>query len=455
MDIFHAIFPADPVNILYLAHRIPFPPTKGDKLRVFRHLERLRRRHKVWCACFVDDPGDFRWVGPLRAYCQDLIAIPLNRRIALARGAWGLLKGGTLTEAFYLDPRMHRALRDWERVIQFDVAIAFSSSMVQYARQVSASRRVLDLCDSDAGKWLDYSTRSPFYSRWAYRRESMRLGELERATPSRFDEVLVISESEKRALCGAGESQHVHVVTNGVQLPDLPEPASAASAIGDACPYRPPVVGFLGVMDYPPNVDAVTWFARRGWPAIAERYPRAEFRVAGRNPTGVVRRLARIPGITVVGEIDDVWSEIAQWDVVIAPLRIARGLQNKVLEGMAAAKPVVLTSKAADGINARDGMEFLIADTIDQMRERVFSLLDNPMLRNQIGKAARQYVAQHHKWDTVLDQMEWLITGAKERSIATIEVVPTRKADEVLAANISPSVSSMDSPPIPSFSAQD
>lgn len=397
------------MNILYLVHRIPLPPDKGDKLRSFRQFEHLTRRHRVWCACFVDTPSDTQYVKPLRGYCKDVAAIRLKRAPAMLRGVAGLARGKTLTESFYSHAAMRAALRKWCDSIQFDVVVAFSSSMAPYALEVPAARRVLDLCDLDSRKWLDYAAVSHGPARWLYRTEGHRLALKERAWLNAFDATFVITESEAAPLQGAAPPGKLHIIGNGVSLPD---PSGNGSRIGNwglpigdwglgysgaptdhrqstidnpqsAIPNRKSVresslrstVGFVGVMDYRPNVDAVCWFVSNCWREIRAACPEAVFRIVGRSPTQRVHKLANVPGVQVVGGVEDVTSEVRRFDVSVAPMRIARGLQNKVLEAMAVARPVVLTSKAAEGIAAGHDEEYLVADRPADIVDGVVRLL--------------------------------------------------------------------------------
>ncbi|MFQ5461305.1 MAG: TIGR03087 family PEP-CTERM/XrtA system glycosyltransferase [Phycisphaerae bacterium] len=390
------------MNILYLAHRIPYPPNKGDKLRAFRQLERLARSHRVWCACFVDTPSDRQYVDGLRDYCQDVIAIDVHALVASVIGLGGLLCGGTITERFYRNAEMDAALRSLTGRVAFDVAVAFSSGMAPYALAVPAGRRVLDLCDVDSLKWQDYAaaTRPPIA--WAYRTEGRRLARREVAWIDAFDATLLITPAEAGHLPPGADSSKIHVVGNGVHLPPLRRDRG----------HRPgPTVGFVGMMDYRPNVDAVEWFCCECWPAVRRRWPSATFRIVGRRPVRSVQRLADLPGVSVVGEVESVQQELARFDVSVAPMRIARGLQNKVLEAMAAALPVVLTTEAAEGIDGVSGQEFFIEDDPAAMASRVSGLLGDALRRWRVGRAARRYVDAAHAWERQLDRFEVLVTG--------------------------------------------
>ncbi|MEK6797556.1 MAG: TIGR03087 family PEP-CTERM/XrtA system glycosyltransferase [Planctomycetota bacterium] len=392
------------MNILYLAHRIPYPPNKGDKLRAFRQIERLSREHRVWCVCFVDRPGDFQYVEDLRRHCAEVIAVELRPRTATLRGAASLLFGGMVTTGYYACGAMREQLRQLKRRVRFDAIVAFSSSMARYARMVPARRRILDLCDCDSQKWLAYADRHAGPMRRLHALEGRRLARMERACLNEFDAAIVITDSEAATLAPFAPPGRLHVVGNGVHLPD--------DRLLERDKHRfPPIVGFVGVMDYWPNVDAVKWFVEECWPAIRQAHPAAVFRIVGRCPTRGVRRLAKTPGVQVVGEVDDVGWEVRRFDVSVAPLRIARGLQNKVLEAMAYAKPIVLTTGAAEGIIGRSGEHFLTADSPQAFIQHVRILLDNQAERERLGAAARSLVAARYRWDDVLDAFDRIVTS--------------------------------------------
>jgi sugar transferase (PEP-CTERM/EpsH1 system associated) len=389
------------MNILYLAHRIPYPPNKGDKIRAFRQIERLARNHRVWCACFVDSPGDLQYIDSLSAYCEDVAAVRLNRARAAIRGLGGMIRGGTVTETFHKADTMTAAVHRWTTAVKFDAVVAFSSGMAPYAFLVPAARRVLDLCDLDSRKWLDYSAASRGPARWLYRMEGTRLAAREREWLDVFDATVLITEAEAAALRNTSSQHKLHIVGNGVVLPDVTTGCQNAAN---------PTVGFVGVMDYRPNVDAVQWFVTECWPRIREAHPQAIFRIVGRTPARRVRRLVHVPGVQVVGEVDDVQTELRRFDVSVAPMRIARGLQNKVLEAMAAAKAVVLTRQAAEGISGGDGREYLIADCPGEIASGVSRLLGDEAERHRIGLAARRFVAINHCWERELARFELIVT---------------------------------------------
>lgn len=418
------------MNILYLAHRIPFPPDKGCKLRAFRQLEFLAYRHRVWCACFIDDPSDLVHVLPLRNHCHELGMVALHRRRAIVRGLCGLACGSTFTEAFYHSPRMTRLIHQWAQIVRFDAVVAFSSSMAPYALRTPAARRVLDLCDLDSGKWRDYAAASGPSLKWLYRTEAQRLAQRELDWIFQFDAATLITRREADLLPPVARAS-VHLISNGVNLPkSQDEPPGTCAAIHSSprtngllrrqqptqsiSADRPSptfILGFLGQMNYQPNVDAVCWFARECWPAIYSRFPGAIFRIVGRRPVRAVRRLARMPGMEVTGEVPDAAAAVARFDISVAPLRIARGLPNKVLEAMAAGKPVVVTSAVAASLEIAHEREALVADDPAAFIAAIMRLLDHPALRMRLGTAARDFVRHHHRWGHELTRFEMLVTG--------------------------------------------
>lgn len=389
------------MDILFLAHRIPYPPNKGDKLRAFHELSALAGQHRVVCACFVDDRADWKHVSALRQHCGEVVAVPLRPSMARLRGLWSQTRGGTVTEGFYRSGAMHRALKALLASRSFDAVVAFSSSMAGHALSVPAQRRVLDFCDLDSQKWLAYAERARWPMRRLYEIEGRRLACCERAWLKSFDACLVISRAEARGswLEGSGDSSaagaenlpaNLHVVGNGV---DLPPPVRNLEHREHGC-----TVGFVGQMDYWPNVDAVCWFVERVWPGVMAVDPAARFRIVGRAPTDAVLRLSRHPGVEVVGEVEDVLAEVASFDVSVAPLRIARGLQNKVLEAMACERPVVLTKAAASGLDGLDGQHFVVSDSATALATHLAVLLRDAAARKRLGVQARAFVERHHDW---------------------------------------------------------
>ncbi|NOT02511.1 MAG: TIGR03087 family PEP-CTERM/XrtA system glycosyltransferase [Phycisphaerales bacterium] len=417
------------MKILYVAHRLPYPADKGDKIRSCHQLEYLAARHDVWCAAFFDDPADATHVPTLRRWCAGVHAVPLSRSVAAVRGALRLAVGGTITEGFYRNREMSDVLRRWSAAVEFDAALFFSSGVAPYRDAVRARRVVLDLCDCDSLKWQAYAERASGLRSWLYGTEAHRLRRRESHWLGAFDACTVVTRGEADALrrTGAIRGTGVPPVTTGARLPrhDSPDALSdRLHIIGNGAdigmePLRTadradPVIGFVGQMDYAPNIDAVRWFADCVFPVVRNRAPNATLEIVGRAPTRAVRTLAGRENIRVTGAVPDVRPRLERFAVSVAPLRIGRGIQNKVLEAMSAARPVVLTSISAAGIDAVAGRHFLIADDPQSYADAIVRLLNAPAERAAIGAAARAWVAQNASWPHELARLESLLTGGSQ-----------------------------------------
>jgi len=303
---------------------------------------------------------------------------------------------------------------------EFDGVLCFGSGMARYGLQARAGRRTLDLCDVDSAKWSDLAARRMGPSRWLYSREAERLGRHECKLAEEYDSVVLISEEERALFRNLAPHAATHVVGNGVD-----------ACQGEACgpPACDPVMAFVGAMDYWPNQDAVLWFAEDVWPLLRQRVPDAEWIIVGRNPSRRVCRLANRAGITVTGSVPEVHSYLRGARVVIAPLRAARGVQNKVLEGMACGRPVVATSHAATGISAHGAPGLEVVDTPGEMVAALEALLTEPGRAEQAGAAARAWVAEHFDWDDRLARLDRILTGETEDGDVPSEpaIVPSRE----------------------------
>jgi len=390
------------MRILYVAHRIPYPPDKGDKIRSFHQVQYLARRNEIWCAFFVDRPEDMKYVQVLRQWCAFVAPIPFMRSKAAILGVAGLLWNATATECYYQSKLMARILRQWSAQTEFDAALFFSSGMAQYRDCVTSQRAVLDFCDWDSLKWSDYARHAQGLKSLLCNIEAGRLRKREAKWIGQLDASVVITDRERTDAPPSVDRERIHVVGNGVDAG--PEPTMPAC---DA----PPRIGFVGQMDYPPNVDAVCRFATDVFPIIKREVPAAEFVIIGRAPSRPVRYLQRRPGVHVTGWVECVRHEIEQLAASVAPLRMGRGLQNKVLEAMAAARPVVASPLATRGIDADPGRHLLVADDPDSFARDVINLLRHPARRSEIGQAARCHVMRRYDWERELAKLETLLRG--------------------------------------------
>ncbi len=383
-------------NVLYLVHRVPYPPDKGDRIRSYHLLRYLSRRASVHLACLADEPVPAEATAALKALCARLSIVPLGNWSRWLRAPGSLLSGRTISEGVFHSPALVEVLRGWAKETAFHVTLASASSMVPYQRldELSAVPAVVDLMDVDSQKWLDYAAAERGFRARLYQTEGRRLRELEQTLPSWARAVTLVSDAEADLFRQFCSWDGVHAVTNGVDL-DYFRPA-------DPPPDENGCV-FVGALDYRPNVDAACWFGKEVWPMIRRRRPEARLRLVGRQPAPEVSRLAQVPGIEVVGQVPDVRPYVAASAVAVVPLRIARGIQNKVLEAMAMAKPVVASPQGLTGLSNKLDLPALTASSGSEWVEHVVRLLENPGLRRQLGAVGRSYVEANHDWERCLE----------------------------------------------------
>ena len=389
-------------KLLFLSHRIPYPPDKGDKIRAWHILRHLMQSYEVFVGCLVDDPADWAHVPALRARCADLGCFPLNPRWQKLRALSRLRPGKPLTLDYFHSPRLLRWVLDTIERERIDRIFVFCSAMVPYVIDAAGAHRVLDFIDADSSKWTEYAERSRWPMNWVWAREGRTLLRFERLAARSFDHSLFVSEDELlhfRSLVPESVGR-TSFISNGVDFRHF----SPSHPFDDPFPTGGARIVFTGAMDYRPNIDAVSWFAREVMPALRDRGPPPGFWIVGANPAEEVRRLAALPGVHVTGRVPDTRPYLAHADVVVAPLRIARGIQNKVLEAMAMGRPVVATPQAFQGIRAEPGHDLLIADDAASLARRVTEVLDG--LHPMLGRRARSMVETRYDWSTTLAPLD-------------------------------------------------
>lgn len=395
-------------EVLFLAHRIPYPPDKGDKIRSWNMLQRIAERATVHLGAFVDDPADLQHLPMLRKLCGgDVKLIPISKRQRWRRMLGGYFRGEALSLSVYRDSAMAGWTRDLMRRRKVGGIFCFSGQVAPYALQhLTGDRKtVMDFVDIDSEKFREYASEATGWRRRIYARESRLLLAFEKYVARQFGSSLFVSEAEAAAFRKlAGSWAHtVKVIGNGVDHAHF-DPETVPAKLGPG-----PVVLFAGAMDYKPNIDAAVWFAATSWPLVRARYPSAAFVIAGSNPTAEVKKLGGKGGIIVTGRVPEMPPYLSAADVVVAPLRLARGIQNKVLEAMAMAKPVVATSAAFEGLHATPGTHLLIADDPTAIARDILALLSDRDRRMAMGHAARRHVIEHYDWNACLAPLDALL----------------------------------------------
>ncbi len=393
--------------LLFLVHRIPFPPNKGDKIRSFHILQFLSRQYDVYLGAFIDDPQDEQYRSKVTAFCKNAHLEALNPAMAKIRSLSGLLSNNALSIPYYSSSEMQKWVNSTLQSHQIKKVLAFSSPMAQFVEHLSDGvLKIMDFVDIDSDKWKQYCKTHKGLMSWVYAREAKQLFKYEKHIACLFDASLFVSDQEAHMFktLAPESAAKVHGVSNGVDTdyftPDF----------SDNSPYQnnKKVLVFTGAMDYWANCDAVIWFANEIFPLLYKVDKNYEFYIVGSKPTETVQALSSLPGVTVTGRVEDIRPYIKYAHLCVAPLRIARGIQNKVLEAMAMGKAVVATSNAIEGIQLPEKLTQWVADS-EQAQAKIIGKLADDKLRNTIEKEAGQWIKNSYSWDFTLKPLAQLM----------------------------------------------
>lgn len=405
-------------DILFLCHRIPYPPNKGDKIRAYHWLRALSARHRVHLGTFVDDPADWSHRDALTELCTDQCYRPLPALRAKARSLNGLWRGEALSFGYYRDRTMTRWVRRVLGQRRIDAVFVFSSTMAPYALEAGDDvRRILDFVDVDSDKWQQYAASCRPPMRWVYAREAKRLLQGERMLAARFDASVFVSEAEADFFRRAAPevAERVHALGNGVDAAYFDPGLEYDNPYGD---QAGPQLVFTGAMDYGANADAMAWFVDAVLPRIRETLPEARLSIVGTRPTSRVRALAASPGVHVTGAVPDVRPYLAHADAAIAPMRIARGIQNKVLEALAMGRPTVMTEQAAAGLTPVSAQVAPVADTAEAFARAVVEIVGRRNDGTDTASQARDYVLRHYGWEARFAELRSLVGVGESDEVA-------------------------------------
>ncbi|NRA55674.1 MAG: TIGR03087 family PEP-CTERM/XrtA system glycosyltransferase [Gammaproteobacteria bacterium] len=393
--------------LLFLCHRIPFPPNKGDKIATFNLLKYLSKRYQVHLGYFIDDDHDIQYIEKLRPYCVSSFDLNICDKRQAVSGVNALLSNSSISTSHYRST----AFQNWvdRTIAQFKInkLYVYSSAMAQFIDHARYQKktRILNMTDIDSDKWRQYAQSKPWYTKWIYAREHRQLGKYEQQVLQNFNAVTLVTEQEAELFCQMSPplmNNKIHTLTNGVDTDYFSPNADFEQLIASEAP----ILCFTGAMDYWANVDAMLWFCDHIWPQILKQHPQCQLYIVGGNPTAKVMALAQRQGVTVTGRVPDVRPYLEVCQLVVAPMRIARGVQNKVLEAMAMAKPVVMTSMAQEGIKINQQQAGLVIDEPMQMAQSINKLLSGPSACYQHN---RQWILNHYSWDGALKTLPSLI----------------------------------------------
>lgn len=401
-------------TILYLAHRIPYPPNKGDKIRSFNEIIYLAREHTLHLACLVDDPRDLEHLGVLQELCSSVSHELINPRWNKLKTLPNLFTGMPLSVPYFYSPKLQADVDRIFREQQIDLVFCFSSPMAEYVFQsghyrdgrMGNAQLVMDFVDVDSDKWRMYAGFSSFPMSAVYRREWRRLQAYDSRVGQAFDRSIFVSDKEVELFRSFCPQARTSAIANGVDIEYFAAVETLRQRANGA--GKAPTVLFMGAMDYYPNEDAVVYFAEEIWPLVKAVFANARFIIAGSKPTEKVKALAQADrSITVTGFVADIRPYLAQADVFVAPFRIARGIQNKVLEAMAAGVPVVARPEAAQGFGNQD-LPLQVESSSERFAASTIELLQNEGKRTAMALEAQRFVRNSYCWDTSMANLQRL-----------------------------------------------
>ena len=393
-------------DLVFLAHRFPYPPDKGEKIRSWNMIRHLARSWRVHLGCLSDNPDDAGHLDAVRAVCAEVASFPVVPRQQKLRALARLRPGRPLMIDYY----GHAGLAAWvNRTLAAHpdaVGFAYSTPMAEYFRG-RRIKLVLDMVDVDSEKFAAYAEQARPPMRWVWAREARTLLAYEDRAARRANLALLVSAAECRRFdaLAPGSAGRVLPLQNGVDL-DYFHPAHGFDR---PWPDAAPRLVFTGHMDYPPNAEAAIWFAEQVMPLLRGTAMAPRFVVVGANPGLAVQKLAAQQDIEVTGRVPDVRPYLAHAAAAVAPLRIARGIQNKVLEAMAMGRPVVASLPAFEGIEATPGRDLLVADDPAGLAAAVAAVLAGA--HPGLPAAARAAMEAGYAWSAVFARLDGLIDG--------------------------------------------
>lgn len=398
-------------DILMLCHRIPYPPDKGDKIRSYNFLMHLLRSGwRVHLGALVDEPGDLEHVEVLQRLCASVKLVSVSPLLKKIVSATGVLRGCAMSVEYFRNTPLQKWVDERCKALQLHAVLCVCAPMAEYVfRNALLSQAyedrmpllLMDFMDVDSEKWRDYAASSAFPMSSVYGLEAWLLRRYEQKIAERFHHVLLVSDEEATLFRErVSVKGHVSGLSNGVDM----------EVFAAMPPVRNRRMFFCGAMDYLPNIDAVEWFVQSVFPRIRKEMPDAEFVIVGSKPSARVRLLGDVEGVTVTGKVPDVRPYAREAALCVVPLRIARGLQNKVLEAMAMGRAVVATPEAVTGIAGKATRDFIVARAdADVFADAALTLLRNPGHAEAIAEHGRRLVEDKYRWAACLKQLDILL----------------------------------------------
>jgi sugar transferase (PEP-CTERM/EpsH1 system associated) len=394
------------MKILFLSHRIPYPPTKGDKLRAFNIIKHLCKEHEIYLVSLYDDKKDKKYLPGLKQFCRESSFFYLNPWLAKIKGFFCLFFNQPVTLGYFYSRKMQRKVKDYIKTKSIDLIFVYSSSVAQYVMDQDL-KKIIDFVDCDSSKWKQYSAIAGFPLSFIYSREHRLLRDYEKRIAQAFDHSIVATEGEKKEFAEFISTEKFTAVANGVDTGFF-KPVFA--------PQEKKLI-FTGAMDYFANIDGIIYFCNEILPLIRERIPEVKFYIVGSNPARSVRALSNGKDIFVTGFVEDIREYLKDDAICVIPLRVTQGIQNKVLEAMASGLSVVITSKAVLGLKPQADKNVLVADNPQDFASKVIMLLEDGDLRRRLGELARKYVEENYNWERNISKLDEILKSMVKKYV--------------------------------------
>jgi sugar transferase (PEP-CTERM/EpsH1 system associated) len=395
------------VRILYVCHRFPYPPKRGGKIRPFNMIRHLAQRHEVTVCSLARSAEEAEEAAGIAPHCARFFVHRVSNPVQALRMVARLPLAAPSSMGFFYSRAMARRIDGLLATERFDLVFVHCSSVAPYVARHAGTPKILDFGDMDSQKWLEYARYKPFPLSLGYRLEGAKMIAAEKALARRFDLCTATTRAEWETLEGFATGTPSDWFPNGVD--------SAYFAPVDEA-YEPKTISFVGRMDYYPNQECMFDFCANTLPRLRNRYADLKLVIVGADPSPAVRRLADLPGVAVTGSVPDVRPYVRASALMVAPLNIARGTQNKILEAMAMGVPVVTSAIAAGGVDAIAGEHLLVADTPGDYVEAIASILDDQAERARLARSGRERMLSHHNWDRSMQRLDAIIERCLEAS---------------------------------------
>ncbi|MFV0448223.1 MAG: TIGR03087 family PEP-CTERM/XrtA system glycosyltransferase [Vibrio sp.] len=393
-------------KLLYLCHRIPFPANKGDKITTCNILRFLNQHYEIYLGCFIDDPFDHKYKENVQALCKEAFFVDLHPKLAKVKGLQAFFSGDPITLPHYFSSKMQQWVKRTVDENQIEKALIYSGCMAQYVlnARVPKLHKVMHFADIDSDKWKQYAQKSSGVMRWVYNREHRTLEQYERHVAQCCDISCFISDTETalfRSQLSPEERNKIQTLSNGLDS-EFFSP-SAQHQLAENYPLNSQnFLVFTGAMDYWANADAVEWFVNNVWRDVHRKHPDSYFYIVGSSPSKDVLNLQQVPGVVVTGRVEDVRPYMYYAKASVAPMQIARGIQNKILEAMAMERPVITTRLGIEGIDNYPTEAVFVSDSAETQKQWAEDLLSQASRK---ATTSRRWLQSHYSWDAKLNSL--------------------------------------------------